>query len=122
ETRNGNWQTLHAHPGIELLFIHEGSGTVTLGSQQYKLEKNKLFCFQPYQLHKVDVPVSEGLSYIRTNVTFDPSILEPYLQPFPQLQSFVRFLAKGSLKSHVFTISQAQSLEHMYSNFDKVRN
>src|SRR5690606_22325599 len=36
--------------------------------------------------------------------------------------SFVRFLAKGSLKSHVFTISQAQSLEQMYSNFDKVRN
>ncbi|TCN01886.1 AraC-like DNA-binding protein [Paenibacillus sp. BK033] len=121
ETRNENWLMLHAHQGIELLYIHEGSGTVTLESQQYRLEENTLFCFQPYQLHKVDVPLQDGATYIRTNLTFDPRILTPYLQPYPKLQSFLRRLMKGSLKRQAFTFCEDRTLANLLQDYDKMR-
>ncbi|ACT01235.1 AraC family transcriptional regulator [Paenibacillus sp. JDR-2] len=121
ETRNENWLMLHAHQGIELLYIHEGSGTVTLESQQYKLEDNMLFCFQPYQLHKVDVPLKEGATYIRTNLTFDARILDPYLQPYPKMQAFLRRLMYGLLRRQVFTFCEDKTLANLLSDYDKMR-
>ncbi|GMK46088.1 AraC family transcriptional regulator [Paenibacillus glycanilyticus] len=121
ETRNENWLMLHAHQGIELLYIHEGSGTVTLESQQYKLEDNMLFCFQPYQLHKVDVPLKDGATYIRTNLTFDARILDPYLQPYPKMQAFLRRLMYGLLRRQVFTFCDDKTLANLLSDYDKMR-
>ncbi|WP_435171478.1 helix-turn-helix domain-containing protein [Paenibacillus glycanilyticus] len=121
ETRNENWLMLHAHQGIELLYIHEGSGTVTLESQQYKLEDNMLFCFQPYQLHKVDVPLKDGATYIRTNLTFDARILDPYLQPFPKMQAFLRSLMYGLLRRQVFTFCDDKTLANLLLDYDKMR-
>lgn len=121
ETRNENWLMLHAHQGIELLYIHEGSGTVTLENQQYKLEDNTLFCFQPYQLHKVDVPLQDGATYIRTNLTFDPRILDPYLQPYPKLLSFLRRIMKGALRRQVFAFGEDRTLANLLSDYEKMR-
>ncbi|WP_336771971.1 AraC family transcriptional regulator [Paenibacillus sp. MMO-58] len=121
ETRNENWLMLHAHQGIELLYIHEGSGTVTLESQHYKLEDNMLFCFQPYQLHKVDVPLKDGATYIRTNLTFDARILDPYLQPYPKMQAFLRRLMYGMLRRQVFTFCNDKTLANLLSDYDKMR-
>ncbi|MEK5239002.1 AraC family transcriptional regulator [Paenibacillus sp. FSL L8-0470] len=118
ETRNEHWLMSHAHQGLELLYIHEGTGTVTLESLQYVLRQNTLFCFQPYQLHKVDVPAMEGSTYIRTNLTFDPHILDPYLQPYPQLQAFLQSLMKGSLQQQVFTVCEDQTLENLFTNYN----
>jgi AraC-like DNA-binding protein len=121
ETRNENWLMLHAHQGIELLYIYEGSGIVTLKNRQYTLAENTLFCFQPYQLHKVDVPVKSGSTYIRTNLTFDSRILDPYLQPYPKLQAFLRRLMSHSLKHQAFTFGEDRTLANLLSDYDKMR-
>ncbi|WP_162848362.1 helix-turn-helix transcriptional regulator [Paenibacillus nanensis] len=87
----------HAHQGLELLFIHEGHGVVEVEGRSYELEGGALFCFQPYQLHRVEIPGRADVRYVRTNLTFDPRYVEPYLAPYPKLQAFLRFLTKGSL-------------------------
>ncbi|MFC0212685.1 AraC family transcriptional regulator [Paenibacillus chartarius] len=123
ETKNENWLMLHAHQGIELLYVHQGAGTVTLERKQYRLQPGTLFCFQPYQLHKVEVPPLADASYIRTNVTFDPRVIEAYLAPFPKLQSFVRLLAKGTLTEQVFTFAAGDHrFEELLGGYDKARS
>ncbi|QGQ98156.1 AraC family transcriptional regulator [Paenibacillus psychroresistens] len=112
ETKDTYWRMLHAHQGIELLYIHEGFGSVTLEHETFPLRAGTLFCFQPYQLHKVEVPVQSGASYIRSNITFDPRIMDPYLSPFPNLQAFLRLLWKGSLPQQVFTLAPS----HLYTD------
>lgn len=87
----------HAHQGVELLFIHEGEGVVEVDGSSYKLEGGSLFCFQPYQLHKLEIPGRKDTRYIRTNLTFDPRFLEPYLVPHPKLLAFLRFLSRGTM-------------------------
>ncbi|GLX66656.1 AraC family transcriptional regulator [Paenibacillus glycanilyticus] len=121
ETNSENWLMLHAHQGIELLYVHEGTGTVTLDNQPYELVNNTLFCFQPYQLHKVDVPMIEGSTYIRTNLTFNPRILDPYLQPYPKLQAFLQHLISGSLKRQVFAFHEDLTFAHLLFDYEKLR-
>ncbi|WP_438433227.1 helix-turn-helix domain-containing protein [Gorillibacterium sp. sgz500922] len=101
-----SWLKFHAHQGLELLFIHEGVGTVEVEGRSYPLEAGALFCFQPYQLHKVEVPYRSDARYVRTNLTFDPRILEPYLEPYPQLRAFLRYLVKGTLPTPKFPFRQ----------------
>ncbi|WP_189029484.1 helix-turn-helix transcriptional regulator [Paenibacillus albidus] len=110
----------HAHQGLELLFIHEGQGAVEVEGRSYELEGGTLFCFQPYQLHKLEVPGGNEARYIRTNLTFDPRYLEPFLVPYPKLQAFLRFLSKGSLSSPRFTFAQNRLMGVMESHVQAV--
>ncbi|MCR2803895.1 helix-turn-helix transcriptional regulator [Paenibacillus soyae] len=103
-----HFQKFHAHQGLELLFIHEGEGVVEVDGDSYELETGTLFCFQPYQLHKLDIPGRMGGRYVRTNLTFDPRFLEPYLAPFPKLEAFLRYLHKGTLSSPKFSFEESR--------------
>ncbi|MHA6530490.1 helix-turn-helix transcriptional regulator [Paenibacillus sp. BAC0078] len=95
-----NWY--HAHRGIELLYIYSGHGEIMAENQIYPIQDHTLVWFQPYQLHRVLVPPASGRSYMRTNLTFDPGILEHYLTAFPLLEKFFRSLWKGNLQQPVF--------------------
>jgi len=118
ETRNENWRMFHAHQGLELLFVHEGHGTVTVERKKFPIQPNTLLCFQPYQLHKVEVPLQGDASYIRTNLTFDPRMAEPYVAPFPKLQAFLRRLWKGSLQQQVLTFAGDDSLPELLASYE----
>ncbi|WP_168735753.1 helix-turn-helix transcriptional regulator [Cohnella fermenti] len=96
----------HAHRGIELLYIYEGHGEIMVDNQTYPIENHSLVWFQPYQLHRVAVPLQSGLAYTRTNLTFDPHLLERYLAPFPLLERFYRTLWKGHLHRPFFPAMQ----------------
>lgn len=122
ETRNRHWKMFHAHQGLELLYVHEGSGIVTVERKQFPLRPGTLFCFQPYQLHKVEVPTQGECSYIRTNVTFDPRTVEPYAAPFPKLHAFLRRLWKGSLAKQVFPLGDDPRLPQLLASFEQARS
>ncbi len=66
------------------------------------IQDHTLVWFQPYQLHQVMVPPAPNRSYIRTNLTFDPSFLEHYLTAFPFLEKFFRKMWKSTLQRPVF--------------------
>lgn len=121
ESRNLHWHMLHAHQGLELLYVHEGDGSVTVERRTYKLQQGMLFCFQPYQLHSVDVPLQGEALYIRTNVTFDPRIADRVSAPFPMLQSFVRKLWKGALSQQVFALAGDERLPQLLDSFEEAQ-
>lgn len=99
---DGEARYYHAHRGIEMLYIYSGSGEIMVDNQTYAIQDHTAVIFQPYQLHRVMVPPAPDRSYIRTNLTFDPGFMEPYLSAFPVLARFFRNLWRGSLQQPVF--------------------
>ncbi|WP_029192626.1 AraC family transcriptional regulator [Paenibacillus harenae] len=121
ETKGEHWRMHHAHQGCELLYVYEGAGSITVENKTYPLRPGTLICFQPYQLHKVEVPSSEDGSYIRTNLTFDPRFIESYTEPFPKLRSFLRRLWKGLLAQQVFGLGSDSRLPELLAELDRSR-
>ncbi|GLX66728.1 helix-turn-helix transcriptional regulator [Paenibacillus glycanilyticus] len=105
ELAEDHFVRFHAHQGLELLFIHEGHGVVEVEGNRYELSGGSLYCFQPYQLHKLEIPRRKDTRYVRTNLTFDPRYLEPYLASFPKLRSFLRYLSRGALSTPKFAFA-----------------
>ncbi|GJM72770.1 DNA-binding transcriptional regulator AraC [Paenibacillus macerans] len=121
ETKEKHWKMLHAHQGIEMLYIHQGAGEIALEGQQYPLQNGTLVIFQPYQLHRVEVPAHDQTSYIRTNLTFNPHLVEPWLAPYPRLQFFFRKMWRGVLPKQVFQLREDQRLAHLLDDFEHSR-
>lgn len=93
----------HSHPGIELLYIHQGHGTVTIPQHVYRIEPGTLFIFQPYQLHHVNALHTEEDPYIRTVLSFDPVELQPYLKPYKRLDLMLNYIWKNQMQEQAFT-------------------
>lgn len=117
ETRDRHWRMVHAHQGIEMLYIYQGKGEISLEKERYPLQAGTLVLFQPYQLHQVEVPVRDEASYVRTNLTFNPHIVEPMLRPFPRLAFFYRHLWKGVLRQQVFQLPEDSTLPALLADF-----
>ncbi len=78
----------HAHQGMEILIVHEGSGTVVVEQQIFELHHGKLFFFRPYQLHRVRIDEAADHPYIRSFFVFEPELLDQALHTFPSLHQF----------------------------------
>jgi len=119
ETVDEHWLMYHAHQGCELLYIFEGEGSITVEGVTYPLRPGTLVCFQPYQLHKVEVPSRPNGTYIRSNLTFDPRFMEAYAAPFPKLHAFARRLWKGVLVRQVFDLAGDDRIPALFADFGK---
>lgn len=91
----------HAHQGMELLYVHEGYGSVIVNQQIFELAPGSLICFRPFQLHRIQIKLPPGGRYIRSLMVFEPTELERYLAPFTTLQSFFHQLWKDPLAEQV---------------------
>ncbi|MNH98879.1 Arabinose operon regulatory protein [compost metagenome] len=123
ELQEDHFHKFHAHQGLELLFIHEGQGIVEVEGRTYELQGGSLFCFQPYQLHKVEIPAprdARDVRYVRTNLTFEPRYLEPFLAPYPKLEAFLRFLSRGTLSSPRFAVDDSRLMGAVESHVQAV--
>jgi AraC family transcriptional regulator, arabinose operon regulatory protein len=92
----------HAHQGMELLYIHEGSIRVIVNQQIYDLKPGNLVCFRPFQLHRILMKTECGASYVRSLFVFEPAELDRFLGAFPALQQFFQRLWKAPLQLQVF--------------------
>lgn len=90
----------HAHQGMELLYIHEGSGQIVLERKIHEVGPGTLIFFQPYQLHRVRIETKKG-PYIRSLFVFEPSVLEAFLTPFPSLKAFFLGMLKQTEERQV---------------------
>ncbi|MFE5321602.1 helix-turn-helix domain-containing protein [Paenibacillus sp. NPDC056579] len=117
------WEKFHAHQGIELLYVHEGCGRVVIEHNLYAVASGTLICFQPYQLHRIQMDAQQS-AYVRSIFVFDPVFLEPILKPFPELWGFFRRLWTEQLAAPVLTIADGVSgLERLLHSFhDRLSN
>jgi AraC-like DNA-binding protein len=64
---------LHMHHSFEFITILDGSMTVTIGNEQYDLQKNEGILIFPEQLHSLESTESEHLLFI-----FSPDIISAF--------------------------------------------
>lgn len=91
--------TFHAHRGIEIFFVHEGRGTMILGQKTYEVVPGMICIFQPFELHHIQMDLSEEVPYVRSVIHFEPAFLQPYLKSWPALEAFFRDLHVNRLHS-----------------------
>ncbi len=77
---NEHPETFHSHLGIELLLIHQGSGTLIVNNRSYPIKPGMLCVFQPYQLHRVLLDYSHGQCFERSLTVFEPTMFETYFE------------------------------------------
>ncbi|UQZ81026.1 Arabinose operon regulatory protein [Paenibacillus konkukensis] len=96
----------HYHKGIEVLFVHQGTGTLTLNRKIYNLESGCVVIFQPFQLHRVQFDTNP-CPYERTVLNFEPSAFAPFLKNFPLLFRFYEQVWKEQLSNQVFRMDRS---------------
>ncbi|MDO6431159.1 helix-turn-helix transcriptional regulator [Flavitalea sp. BT771] len=58
EKGGGNRQLPHKHEHFEVIWMQQGSGTVTVDLENHSLSDNTLFCIFPGQLHSVEYDIT----------------------------------------------------------------
>ncbi|MGO4546912.1 AraC family transcriptional regulator [Paenibacillus sp. 2TAB23] len=112
--------TFHAHQGVEILIVHEGTGTLILEQKSYKLAPGMLCIFQPYQLHHIQVDLSESTPFIRSIVHYEPTLFEAYMEKWPNLQAFYKHIHMGSLGEQcMYDSGAAGPLDSLLSNWER---
>lgn len=91
----------HAHQGIELLYIHQGRGVMIVDRKVHPLESGTLVCLQPYQLHRIEMDITEDSPYERTIIVFEPTTMESPLKQLPLLLKFLVYLHQDELPAHI---------------------
>lgn len=90
-------ETFHSHLGLELLFIHEGRGTMIVNNISYEIKPGMLCIFQPFQLHHLKLEYEDDQCFERSLINFEPTIFEPYFEQWPALHDFYKYISSGNL-------------------------
>lgn len=112
----------HWHQCCEILFVHEGQGTVVVNQQTYDIRRGMFFFFHPYQLHQVQADVSPERPYIRSIFYIDPLLVERQLQAFPNRHALFAALWQGKDKNHAYDLHlQVEVMEWIYELYEHAR-
>ncbi len=110
----------HWHPCFELLFVHEGEGTVIVNQIAYEMRRGMMFVFQPFHLHKVYPQPSPGRPYIRTKLHFVPEEMADKLKGFPQRYGLLQRLWEEQDAMFAWDLREhADYLEQLLQRYDR---
>ncbi|MEK8130915.1 AraC family transcriptional regulator [Paenibacillus filicis] len=107
----------HAHQGMELLFVHEGHGTVVMEQQLIQVSPGTLLFFRPFQLHRIRINGLPQERYMRSMFVFEPVEVERALGPFVGLRDFFRGLWKEPLARHAFQLNTLADWEELFRSY-----
>ncbi|MFD2114802.1 helix-turn-helix domain-containing protein [Paenibacillus yanchengensis] len=94
----------HWHRGCELLFVHQGKGTVVVDQQTYPLTAGMVFFFRPFQLHKIYAEVSELEPYERSTFHFDQEVFLTYMNHFSSFREMLLHMQYGISSKQAFPL------------------
>jgi AraC family transcriptional regulator of arabinose operon len=113
-------EVFHAHQGIEILIVHEGKGTLIIDQKSYEVGPGLICVFQPYQLHHVQMDLSEGTPFVRSIVHYEPSLYESYFDKWPALQAFFKYIHREKLPSPSrFDLAEMERLTSIFLSLDE---
>ncbi|MEK3782792.1 AraC family transcriptional regulator [Paenibacillus sp. FSL R5-0810] len=90
-------ETFHSHLGLEVLFIHQGRGTMIVNNISYEIKPGMLCIFQPCQLHHLKLEYDNQQCFERSIAIFEPTVYEAYFKQWPALHEFYNFIYLGTL-------------------------
>ncbi|MFB9278488.1 helix-turn-helix domain-containing protein [Cohnella cellulosilytica] len=110
----------HWHPCFELLFVHEGEGTVIVNQIAYEIKRGMLFVFQPFHLHKVYPRPSPEQPYIRSKLHFVPEEMADGMKDFPRRFNLLQRLWEGQDTLCAWDLLEhAEYLEQLLRRYDR---
>ncbi|RAU98131.1 AraC family transcriptional regulator [Paenibacillus sp. YN15] len=113
-------ETFHSHLGIELLWIHQGKGTMIVNNNSYPIKPGMFCMFQPFQLHHLTLDYSDHQSFERSLIIFEPTMFESYFQKWPVLHSFFQFIHLGKLPFPcIYGVEDGDDLEQLFVSMQK---
>lgn len=113
-------ETYHAHAEMEILYVHQGRGTLILNQQTCDISPGTLILFQPFQLHRVQMTDTEASPFIRTLLIFDPALMEEHLRAYPDLLPFYRHLYYDPLTISHLTLAEDDGLIGLLHTFHQL--
>jgi AraC-like DNA-binding protein len=115
-------EVFHAHLDMEFTYVHQGRGNLIIEGRTFAIEPGTLLIFQPFQLHRVQIKVTEDCPFIRSLVTFDPALLQPYLDVFPAVKSFFNLIKQQQGGKPVHRIKEIDPIISLLEHFNAVRS
>lgn len=110
----------HWHQCCELLFVHDGKGSVVLNRQSCDMRRGMLYFFQPYRLHHVHATVSEETPYVRSVLYVDPAMLAAALRPYPRRLAYFDKLVQSRGAQAVYDFSGiASQVEWLFDQYER---
>lgn len=114
--RSASFQEVkHSHPGLEIVYVHEGSGQVVLNHQLYAIRPGTLLYYKPYQPHHVQMDIDVHHPYIRSMFLFEPAMLWDYLKPFDSLMQFMEILWKSTRTPQVIQVPNPAGMNEYFA-------
>ncbi|MDR6550445.1 AraC family transcriptional regulator [Paenibacillus qinlingensis] len=90
----------HSHQGLELYYVHEGSGILICDGYQLQLSPGMLVVFRPFQLHRMRFHID---GCVRSFLLFEPAALQTLLPAFPTANQYLRKLLESPIPSPFLT-------------------
>ncbi|WNR46187.1 AraC family transcriptional regulator [Paenibacillus roseipurpureus] len=111
-------EIFHAHQGMELLVVHEGRGIVIIEQQIVELSPGSIFCFRPFQLHRIRIHNLPEDRYVRSLFVLEPAVLDAALTAFPALREFFRQLWQDPLMPQALRSDNLLDLEALLRSYE----
>lgn len=109
-------ETFHSHLGVEILYIHQGKGTIIVNNKSYDIKPDMLCIFQPCQLHHVKLEYDDDQCFERSLAIFEPTMFESYFERWPALHEFYHFIYLGDLPFPCLYEVRELALDSVYSS------
>ncbi|MCM3782262.1 AraC family transcriptional regulator [Neobacillus mesonae] len=111
-------EVFHAHSQMELTYVHEGRGLLIIDGKSYSIEPSTLLVFPPFQMHRVQIQVTEEEPFIRSVLQFEPAVLHGYLNDFPSLKDFYQRLTLQQANVHpVNAMAETEPVAVLFKQF-----
>lgn len=116
-------ETFHSHLGVELLFIHQGKGTMIVDNVSYEIKPGMLCIFQPYQLHHLRLEYEDDQIFERSLAVFEPTVFEACFETFPALHAFYKYVYLGKLTSPcLYGIEEQHKVIGIFQSMNELRS
>lgn len=110
-----NDETFHSHRGTEILWIHQGYGTMIVNNVSYEIKPGMICIFQPFQLHHLRLDYKNHQLFERSLAIFEPTMYERYFDSWPMLRTFYQYINYAVLSTPcIYGIEQHDELENLF--------
>ena len=111
----------HWHQCLEVLYVEEGFGVVTVDHKQYTMRPGRMFFFPPFTLHKIWVDEQARDGYRRTIIHLDQHAVLKVLRDLPHTQQHLQNLSiRGSEAWVVDAADVHPHVDFLFSRYEKM--
>lgn len=111
----------HWHQCLEVLYVEEGFGVVTIDHKQYTMRPGRMFFFPPFTLHKIMVDEKAQDCYRRTIIHLDQHAVLKLLRDFPLNQQRLQSLSARGGEAWVIDVHEIHThIDFLFSRYEKM--